>query len=232
LTTAIIGTGNIGSAVARHLVGGDETVVVAAKDASHADALAEQLGPRARAASVEDAIAEADAVVFALWLDTIKELIPQYAPLLEGKVVVDPANPLAFDENGQFVRTLPDNHSAASMVAALLPASAHYVKALGTLGSDSLANGAGREPRAVLFYATDDDVAATTVERLIRAAGFEPLKAGGVADARRIEGPGGDLTQPGLNREFVDLDQARAAVAGRRCRRERNGNPPGLRTGS
>ena len=101
------------------------------------------------------------------------------------------------------------------MVAALLPASAHYVKAFGTLGADALASGANREPRrAVLFYATDDDVAATTIERLIRAAGFDPLKAGGVADAGRIEGPGGDLAQGGgLNGELVDLDEARAAVA-------------------
>ena len=66
----------------------------------------------------------------------------------------------------------------------------------------------------MLFYATDDDTAATTIERLVRAAGFDPLKAGGLADAGRIEAPGGDLHQFGLNGELVDLDQARAAVAG------------------
>jgi len=33
----------------------------------------------------------------------------------------------------------------------------------------------------------------TTIERLFRAAGFDPLNAGGVADLGRIEGPGGDL---------------------------------------
>jgi predicted dinucleotide-binding enzyme len=66
----------------------------------------------------------------------------------------------------------------------------------------------------VLFYATDDDTAATTIERLVRVAGFDPLKAGGVADAGRIEAPGGDLHQFGLNGELVDLDQARAAVMG------------------
>jgi predicted dinucleotide-binding enzyme len=65
----------------------------------------------------------------------------------------------------------------------------------------------------VLFYATDDDTAATTVERLIRAAGFDPLKAGGVADAGRIEMPGGDLHQAGLNGALLDLDEARATVA-------------------
>jgi len=162
---------------------------------------------------VEEAIADADTVVLALWLDAMKELIPQHARLLEDKVVIDPSNPIGFDENGQLIRTLPDGQSAGSVVAALLPTGARYVKAFGTLSADALAGGANREPRrAVLFYATEDDAAATTVERLIRAAGFDPLKAGGAADTGRIETPGGDLHQFGLNGELVDLDQARAAV--------------------
>ena len=214
LTTAIIGVGNIGSPLARHLVGGGEPVVLAAKDESRANALATELGPLARAASVEDAIADADAVVFAVWLDTMKELIAQHARLLENKVVIDPSNPLGFDENGQMMRTLPDGQSSGSVVAALLPADAHYVKAFGTLVADALAGNANREPReAVLFYATDDDTAARTADRLIRAAGFEPLKAGGVADAGRIEMPGGDLHQAGLNGALLDLDEARAKLA-------------------
>ena len=213
MTTAIIGIGNIGGAVARHLVAGGESVVLAATDQSQVEALAGELGPLARAASVEDAIADGDAVVFAVWLDTMRELIPQHARLLEGKVVVDPSNPIGFDESGQPFRTLPEGQSAGSVVAALLPAGAHYVKAFGTLGADALAAGAHREPRrAVLFYATDDDTAAATIERLVRAAGFDPLKAGGVADAGRIEVPGGDLYQQGLNGQLVDLDQARAML--------------------
>jgi predicted dinucleotide-binding enzyme len=215
MTTAIIGVGNIGGAVARDLVAGGEPVVLAAKDKSNADALADELGPLARAASVENAIADGDAVVFAVWLDTIKQLIRQHARLLEGKVAVDPSNPIGFDESGQPFRTLPEGQSAGSVVAALLPAGVHYVKAFGTLAADALAAGAHREPRrAVLFYATDDDTAATTIERLVRAAGFDPLKAGGVAGAGRIEAPGGDLHQFGLNGQLVDLDQARAAVVG------------------
>jgi hypothetical protein len=214
MTTAIIGVGNIGGAVARHLVSGGESVVLAAKRESNAEALAAELGALAHAASVEDAIADADVVVLGLWLDTLRELIPQHARLLEGRVVVDPSNPIGFDESGQPFRTLPEGQSAGSVVAALLPAGAHYVKAFGTLAADALAAGAHREPRrAVLFYATDDDTAASTIERLVRAAGFDPLKAGGVADAGRIEAPGGDLHQFGLNGELVDLDQARAAMA-------------------
>jgi len=214
MATAIIGTGNIGGTLARHLVRGGEPVVLAAKDEANAAALAQELGELARAASVEEAIGDADAVVFAVWLDTIKDLVVKEARLLENKVVVDPSNPLGFDESGQMIRTLPEGQSAGSVVAALLPAAAHYVKAFGTLGADALASGANREPqRAVLFYATDDDTAATTIERLARTAGFEPVKAGGLSDAGRIEMPGGDLHQSGLNGALVDLDEARAVVA-------------------
>ena len=217
MTTAIIGVGNIGTAVARNLLGGGESVVVAAQDASHADALAQQLGPRARAASVEDAIAGANVIVFALWLDDMKDVISRHASLLAGKVVVDPSNPLGFDATGQIIRTLPDDQSAGSIVASLLPASAHYVKAFGTLSAEALASNANRKPeRAVLFYATDDDEAAATIQRLIRTAGFEPFKAGGVADTKRVEAPGGDLHQFALNGELVDLNQARAAIAARK----------------
>jgi hypothetical protein len=213
MTTAIIGVGNIGSTLARHLVAGREAVVLAAQDKTHAEALANELGPLAHAASVNDAIGSSDTVVLALWLDQIKELVPEQAAALENKVVVDPSNPLGFDESGQMLRTLPDDQSAGSIVASLLPANTHSVKAFGTLSAESLAEAANREPRVALFYATDDDAAATTIERLIRAAGFDPMKAGGAAAALRIEMPGGDLQQFGLNGELLDLDGARDAAA-------------------
>ena len=209
MTTAIIGVGNLGGTVARHLVAGDEPVVLAAADEAHAEALADELGPTASAASVEDAIAGADAVVLATWLDQTRELVPPDARLLENKVVIDPSNPIGFDENGQMFRTLPEGQSSGSVVAGMLPASAHYVKAFGSLGAaEQLATGANHEPRIVLFYATDDDTAEATAQRLIRAAGFEPLKVGGVSDAGRIEGPDGDLQG-----RILDLEEARATIA-------------------
>jgi 8-hydroxy-5-deazaflavin:NADPH oxidoreductase len=213
MTTAIIGVGNIGNSVARHLVDGGERVVLATRDESNATALASQLGGLASATSVKKAITEADVVVFAVWLDTLKELIVQHADLLRGKVVVDPSNPVAQDTNGGFVRTLPDGQSSGAVVAGLLPAEAHFVKAFGTLGAQSLASQANRTPRAVLFYATDDDRAAAAVERLISAAGFDPVKAGGVDAALRIETFGALHQFGGLNGKVVDASEARTAVA-------------------
>ena len=207
MTTAIIGVGNLGGTVARHLVNGGEAVVLAAKDESRAQALAEDLGPLASAASVGDAIDRSDTVLFAVWLDTLKSVVAEQAQRLDGKVVVDPTNPIGF-EDGQMIRTLPEDQSSSSVVAGLLPAAAHYAKAFGSLGATQLADTAHREPSVVLFYATEDDVATTTVKRLIRAAGFEPMDVGGLADVGRMEGPGGDLQG-----RVLDLDGARTALA-------------------
>jgi len=213
MATAIIGVGNIGKSVAGHLSAGGERDVLASRDESNARALADQLGEMANAASVEKAITDADVVVFAVGFETLKDLIARHADLLRGKVVVDPSNPIAPDNNGGFVRTLPDGQSSGSVIAGLLPADAQFVKAFGTLGAESLASEANRTPRAVLFYATDDDHAAAAIERLISAAGFEPVKVGGVDTAIRIEVFGPLHQFGGLNGTVVDANEARTAVA-------------------
>ena len=211
MSTAVIGTGNIGSALARHLVAGGEPIVLAASEPP--EALARKLGDLASAASVSEAIEAADTVIFAVWLDVMKNLISQNLPGLDGKIVADTSNPVAPDDKGNFHRTLPDGVSSGSVIAGLIPASAHFVKAFGTLGAESLKDGANRTPtRAVLFYATDDDRAQAVIERLISAAGFDPVKAGGVNDTIRIE-MYGDLHQfGGLNGRLVDQAEARAAL--------------------
>jgi predicted dinucleotide-binding enzyme len=129
-------------------------------------------------------------------------------------VVIDPSNPVATDGKGNFSRTLPDGVSAGSVVAALLPADAHFVKAFGTVGAGSLGAGANRTPeRAGVFYATDDNQAQVAVERLIRAAGFVPFRVGGVDQSLRIEMFGDLHDFGGLKGRLVDLDEARRLVA-------------------
>jgi predicted dinucleotide-binding enzyme len=196
VTTAIIGVGKIGGALARDLVRGGERVVLAARDESHAAALAKELGGLATAASVRGASTAADVVVLAIWVDQGRELVPAIADLLDGKVVVDPSNPIGFDDDGRPFRTLPEGTSAGSVVAGLLPAGAHYVKAFGTLGASSLAAEADRAPgRVVLFYATDDEVAAAAAEGLITAAGFEPSRPAALGTRRAWRSPAATCTR-------------------------------------
>ena len=216
MATAIIGIGNIGKAVATHLTDGGETVVLAADNEANAQQLAKDLGRGASAASVADAIDQADAVIFAVWLNVTKQLVAEHGARLVGKVVVDPSNPITVAPDGTFPRTLPDGVSSASVIDGLLPTGVHFVKAFGTIAADALADSANRSPkRAVLFYATDDDVAGATAERLISTAGFDPIKAGGLDQAIRIE-MFGDLHQfGGLDGKLITVAEAQALLSER-----------------
>jgi 8-hydroxy-5-deazaflavin:NADPH oxidoreductase len=214
MATAIIGIGNLGGTLARELASGGESVILSASSQAKARKVAAEIGsPASGALNNRDAVQRADNVVFALWLDPMREVIDEVADLLPGKLVIDPSNPVSVAADGTLTRTLPEGQSSGELVATLLPQGTRFVKAFGSMGATMLASNAFRQPeRAVLFYATDDATAASEVERLIRVAGFDPAPAGGVAKAGRIE-VGGDLhAWGGLNGRLVDRDEAALLV--------------------
>jgi predicted dinucleotide-binding enzyme len=192
--TAIIGTGGIGSVIARLLASGGETVRLSSADKESARTLAAAIGPAAVVAiDNRDALLGAGAVVLALRFTVLKDVIAEIADSLADKVVVVPSNPLTTDAHGNVVRLLPEGQSSGDVVAGWLPVSARLAMAFGTMSADLLESAGRRSPEpAVLFYATDDDRAGQEVERLIRTAGFEPVKVGGIEQSGRLE-VGGDL---------------------------------------
>jgi 8-hydroxy-5-deazaflavin:NADPH oxidoreductase len=194
MTSAIIGTGGIGSAIARLLASGGETLRLSSADTESARTLAARIGRAAVVASGNrDAVQGVDAVVLALRFTVLKGVIDQIADPLNGKLVVVPSNPLTTDAHGDVSRVLPGGQSSGKVVAGWLPAGARLAMAFGTLPAGLLESAANRSPEpAVLFYVTDDDRAGEEVERLIRTAGFEPMKAGGLEQSGRLE-VGGDL---------------------------------------
>jgi 8-hydroxy-5-deazaflavin:NADPH oxidoreductase len=210
VTTAIIGTGGIGSAIARQLASGGEALRLASADAASARTLAAQIGRGAVvAADNRDAVQGADAVVLALRFTVLKGVIDQVADLLAGKVVVVPSNPVTLDAQGNLARVLPEGQSSGKVVAGWLPAGARLAMAFGSMSADLLESASHRSPEpAVLFYATDDDRAGEEVERLIRTAGFEPVKIGGLEQSGRLE-VGGDLHDL-----VVGPAQARSLIGG------------------
>ncbi len=194
MTTAIIGTGGIGSVIARQLASGGEALRISSADNESARTLAAQIGRAAVvAAGNRDALRGADAVVLALRFTVLKGVIDEIADSLTGELVVVPSNPVSSDAQGHVSRLLPEGQSAGLVVAGWLPAGARLAMAFGTLSADLFKSASNRSPEpAVLFYATDDDRAGEEVERLIRTAGFEPVKAGGIEQSGRLE-VGGDL---------------------------------------
>ncbi len=194
MSTAIIGTGGLGSVIARQLAAGGEILRLSSADNESARRLAAQIGRAAVvAASSRDALQGADAVVLALRFTVLKGVIDEIAAPLAGKLVVDPSNPLTTDAHGNVFRILPEGQSSGKVVAGWLPTGARLAMAFGSLRADLFVSASNRSPEpAVLFYVTDDDCAGEEVERLIRTAGFEPVKAGGIEQSDRLE-VGGDL---------------------------------------
>jgi 8-hydroxy-5-deazaflavin:NADPH oxidoreductase len=194
MTTAVIGTGGIGSVIARHLASGGETLRLSSADPESARTLAAEIGRAAVvAAGNRDALQGAGAVVLALRFTVLKGVIDEIGGPLTGKLVVVPSNPLSTDAQGNVSRLLPEGQSSGKVVAGWLPAGARLAMAFGTLSADLFESAGNRSPEpAVLFYAADDDRAGEEVGRLIRTAGFEPVKAGGIEQSSRLE-VGGDL---------------------------------------
>ncbi|HSZ38854.1 MAG TPA: NAD(P)-binding domain-containing protein [Trebonia sp.] len=194
MTAAIIGTGGLGSAIARQLASGGETLRLSSADTESARTLAAQIGHAAIVADGNrDALQGASAVILALRFTVLKSVIDEIAGPLTGKLVVVPSNPLTADAHGNVSRVLPKEQSSGKVVAGWLPAGARLAMAFGTMSAALFESAANRSPEpAVLFYATDDDRAGEEVERLIRTAGFAPVKVGGIDQSSRLE-VGGDL---------------------------------------
>jgi predicted dinucleotide-binding enzyme len=210
MTTAIIGTGGIGSVIARQLASGGQALRLSSANKESARTLAAQIGRAAVVADDNrDAVQGADAVVLALRFTVLQGVIAEIAGPLAGKLVVVPSNPLSTDAQGNVVRVLPQGQSSGKVVAGWLPAGARLAMAFGTMSAGLLESAGHRSPEpAVLFYVTDDDRAGEEVERLIRAAGFQPVKAGGIEQSGRLE-VGGDLHDL-----VVGPAEARSLIAG------------------
>jgi len=208
MSTAVIGTGVLGSVIARLLASGGETLRLSSADEESARALAAEIGAGAVVASDNrGALRGADAVVLALRFTVLEGVINEIAGPLSGKLVVVPSNPLSTDAHGKVSRVLPEGQSSGEVLAGWLPDGARLAMAFGTLSADVLESSSRRSPQpAVLFYLSDDDRAGAEVELLIRAAGFAPVRAGDIDQSDRLE-VGGDLHE-----RVVDPAQARSLI--------------------
>jgi len=194
VTTAIIGTGGIGSAIARRLASGGEALRLASADSESARRLAAEIGRAAvGAVNNREALQGAGAVVLALRFTVLKGVMDETGDLLTDRLVVVPSNPVGIDAQGNIARLLPEEQSSGEVVAGWLPAGTPLAMAFGTMSAGLLESFSNRSPEpAVLFYAADGNRAGEEVERLIRTAGFEPMKVGGIEQSGRLE-VGGDL---------------------------------------
>ncbi|MGH2874291.1 MAG: NADPH-dependent F420 reductase [Solirubrobacteraceae bacterium] len=182
-TVAIIGTGNVGSALGVSLARAGHKVVYGARspesDAARAVA---QSTPGAAVTTVAEAAANAEVVILAVPVGSVGELAPQLGDL-EGRIVVDATNPLRSDLSDLAVER---GTSSGEQVARLLP-NARVVKAFNTTGAGNLADPRYQDGPLVMFVCGDDAAAKETVCRLAQDIGFAPQDAGGLEMSRHLE---------------------------------------------
>lgn len=211
-TIGIIGSGNIGAAIARLAVSADIPVVIAnSRGPESLVDLITELGPLARASTVEEAAATGDVVVLSVPL-TAHTAIP--ASLLDGKVVLDTSNYYPFrdgrvavldDEKVMTSELVQQHFQGARLVKAFSNILAHHIPLL--------ARPSGATDRTALPVAGDDTEAKDVVRGLLDRLGFDSLDAGPLGDSWRFEPEAAAYTQVYLADPNTPADQMMEAPA-------------------
>ncbi len=205
LKIGIIGTGRIGSALARHWANAGHEVLMSSRHPEELEALAAELGPRARAGTPREAAAFGDVVLVSVPYAAMPQVGRDYAAELAGKIVLDTGNPIERRDGAMAGPALEKGGGIAS--AGFLPGT-RLVRAFNCIPAESLLNQPNRQPeRIAIPIATDDPAARAMAERLIDDAGFDAVYVGGLDTAHHF-----DLGNP-LARGDLSAAEMRQAVA-------------------
>lgn len=165
---SIIGTGNMGRAIASVAGRGGHTVQL--------------IGQADTAAEVDGEI-----VVLAVPYPAVADVIAQRGASLAGKIVVDITNPVNFETFDSL--TVPADSSATAQIAAALPES-RVVKAFNTTFAGTLASGTVGPQTTTVLIAGEDADAKSTLAGVVTGGGLKTIDAGGLDRARELEALG------------------------------------------
>jgi predicted dinucleotide-binding enzyme len=177
----VIGTGNIGGAVAGIAAKGGAQVQVIGRDAQKTAALAEQVG--ATAGGLKDQLL-GDIVVLAVPYPALAELVAHYGSQFDGRILVDVSNPVDFATFDSL--TVPAESSAAAELQTAVPG-ATVLKAFNTNFAGTLAGGQVGDVPTTVLVAGDDDAAKQALVEVVRAGGVEAAAIGSLKRARELE---------------------------------------------
>jgi predicted dinucleotide-binding enzyme len=221
-TIGLIGSGNIGSTVARLSVdAGHDVVLSNSRGPETLTDLVASLGPRARAATAAEAAAAGDIVVVTVPLKAYRDVPVEP---LRGKVVIDTDNYYP-DRDGHIAELDDESTTTSELLQAHLPES-RVVKAFNNIFFGHLATlhrPAGDPERSVLAVAGDDAAAKQAVTEFLGSIGYDALDAGPLSEGWRFQRdtaayvqpyavPGADFPGPGRQVTAEVLRDALAAA--------------------
>jgi 8-hydroxy-5-deazaflavin:NADPH oxidoreductase len=185
-TIGIIGSGHVGSSLAKAAVAhGYDVVLSNSKGPGSLAGLIAELGPRARAATPEEASAAGDLAIIAIPVTTIGQVPVEP---LAGKVVIATIN--YFPQRlGRIAAIDNGSTTAPGLLQAHLPAS-KVVRAFSMLDAADMSGDGhpkGDPKRRALALAGDDPLARALVARLYDQFGFDPVDLGPLDESWRVD---------------------------------------------
>ncbi|MFG2877181.1 NADPH-dependent F420 reductase [Streptomyces sp. NPDC048337] len=188
MRTGIIGTGRIGTVLARILVAaGHEVVLAGARGPQTLGPLVADLGPAASAAHPADAAGRADLLVLMVPFPSVRGLLPPH--VVQDKVLVDATNAFA----GAGAPADLGGRGSSDLTAEWYPG-AQVVKSLNTMHFETLAvAGTASGERLAHFTAGDDGKSKEIVAGIITDLGFAPVDTGPLHSGGILQQPGGPL---------------------------------------
>ncbi|MFD5268839.1 NADPH-dependent F420 reductase [Streptomyces sp. NPDC058335] len=192
-TLGIIGSGNIGSAVARLAVAADIDVMIAnSRGPQTLTELVEELGPRATAGTVEQAARAGETTLLSIPLTAYAHLP---AGLLRDRIVLDTGNYYPH-RDGRIAELDSEDLTTSELAQQWLPG-ALLVKAFNNILAHhipQLARPDAAPDRTALPIAGDDPAAKAQAAQLIHRLGYDTVDAGTLAESWRFEPESGAYT--------------------------------------
>lgn len=175
---AIIGAGNVGSALGRRWEMNGHDIIFGVRNIADDNVQMLLKATSASATSVTDAIAAAAVVVFAVPEGALHETVAQSAQW-DGKIVID-----AMNRFGDAAYATPT--SVAEELQALIP-TAHVVKAFNHMGAELMLNPVFGAETLTFFVCGNNADAKATVTELVQEISFDVVDCGPLQNARELE---------------------------------------------
>lgn len=185
-TIAVIGTGDVGSALGPEFAALGHRIVYGSREPERDDVsqLVAKTGRGATAALPAAAASEADIVVLAV-PGMAAEEITRSLGTLAGKIIIDPTNALRRGDDGNVeIGVEPSN---AERIQAAAPG-AEVVKAFNTLNWRQMVEPETSGGPVSIPLVGDSAAAKEKVAELVRGLGLEPIDLGPLRHARHVEG--------------------------------------------
>ena len=177
---AIIGAGNVGSALARATTRAGHAVTISSSESEDARSLADEVGASAAGSNVE-AARDADVIIPAVPYDAVPGILGELGDLVNGRILIDVTNRFSPDEL--------DGPSNAENIQASARG-AKVVKAFNTVLAANQADPTVDGVPLDGYVAGDDEKARAAVLELLESLGFRPVDTGPLAMSRALEGMG------------------------------------------